>query len=62
MRCACFALPLCPSPQTVYELQDGSALFVTVAKYQTPAGTEIDLKGKEEQKEWDVRHCMVHGL
>lgn len=31
--------------QTVYELQDGSALFVTVAKYQTPGGSEIDLQG-----------------
>lgn len=31
--------------QSVFELQDGSALFVTVAKYQTPKGTEIDLKG-----------------
>eukprot|EP00798_Chlamydomonas_sp_ICE-L_P031398 gene31398-6564_t len=31
--------------QSVYELNDGSALFVTVAKYRTPAGTEIDLKG-----------------
>jgi C-terminal processing protease CtpA/Prc len=24
--------------QSVFELQDGSALFVTVAKYQTPNG------------------------
>ncbi|KAJ9519435.1 hypothetical protein QJQ45_023077 [Haematococcus lacustris] len=31
--------------QSVFELQDGSALFVTVAKYQTPAGTDIDHKG-----------------
>lgn len=31
--------------QSVYELHDGSALFVTVAKYVTPAGTVIDLKG-----------------
>jgi hypothetical protein len=31
--------------QSVYELHDGSALFVTVAKYVTPAGTPIDLKG-----------------
>lgn len=31
--------------QSVFELQDGSALFVTVAKYETPNGTEIDLKG-----------------
>jgi len=31
--------------QTVYPLQDGSALFVTVAQYQTPDGTVIDLKG-----------------
>jgi C-terminal processing protease CtpA/Prc len=31
--------------QSVYELHDGSALFVTVAKYITPAGTQIDLKG-----------------
>ena len=31
--------------QTVYELHDGSALFVTVAKYRTPGGTDIDHKG-----------------
>jgi C-terminal processing protease CtpA/Prc len=31
--------------QSVYELHDGSALFVTVAKYITPAGTQIDMKG-----------------
>jgi hypothetical protein len=31
--------------QSVYELHDGSALFVTVAKYVTPAGTVIDHKG-----------------
>ncbi|KAF5843029.1 C-terminal processing peptidase [Dunaliella salina] len=31
--------------QTVFPLQDGSALFVTVAQYQTPDGTVIDLKG-----------------
>ncbi|PNW77838.1 hypothetical protein CHLRE_10g453807v5 [Chlamydomonas reinhardtii] len=31
--------------QSVFELQDGSALFVTVARYQTPAGTEIDRIG-----------------
>ena len=32
-------------PQTVYELHDGSALFVSVAKYRTPGGAEIDHKG-----------------
>jgi len=31
--------------QSVYELRDGSALFVTVARYVTPKGTEIDMKG-----------------
>ncbi|EFJ47344.1 hypothetical protein VOLCADRAFT_92124 [Volvox carteri f. nagariensis] len=31
--------------QSVFELQDGSALFVTVARYQTPNGTEIDRVG-----------------
>lgn len=31
--------------QSVFELQDGSALFVTVAKYKTPNGTDIDMKG-----------------
>ncbi|GBF96323.1 carboxyl-terminal-processing peptidase chloroplastic [Raphidocelis subcapitata] len=31
--------------QSVYELDDGSALFVTVARYRTPAGSEIDLRG-----------------
>ena len=31
--------------QSVFELGDGSALFVTVAKYRTPAGAEIDHVG-----------------
>lgn len=31
--------------QSVYELHDGSALFVTVAKYITPAGHVIDHQG-----------------
>lgn len=36
--------------QTVFELQDGSALFVTVAKYQTPAHNEIDKIGIRPDK------------
>jgi hypothetical protein len=28
--------------QNVFELADGSALFVTVARYQTPARVDID--------------------
>lgn len=31
--------------QNIFELQDGSALFVTVARYQTPNYGEIDGKG-----------------
>jgi carboxyl-terminal processing protease len=31
--------------QSVFELGDGSALFVTVAKYRTPSGAEIDKIG-----------------
>lgn len=31
--------------QSVFELNDGSALFVTVANYKTPNGTVIDKKG-----------------
>lgn len=31
--------------QSVYELHDGSALFVTVAKYVTPSGATIDKRG-----------------
>jgi len=31
--------------QSLYELQDGSALFVTVAKYLTPGGSDIDKVG-----------------
>lgn len=31
--------------QSVFELGDGSAVFVTVAKYRTPAGTDIDKVG-----------------
>ena len=41
MVCMC----IFPRLQTVYELHDGSALFVTVAKYRTPGGTDIDHKG-----------------
>jgi len=33
--------------QNVFELQDGSALFVTVARYQTPNLSEIDKIGIE---------------
>ena len=29
----------------MYELHDGSALFVSVAKYRTPGGTDIDHQG-----------------
>lgn len=36
--------------QSVYELQDGSALFVTVAKYQTPNGTDIDKIGVKPER------------
>lgn len=35
--------------QSVYELSDGSGLVVTVGKYLTPAGTDIDLTGIEPQ-------------
>jgi len=31
--------------QSVFELKDGSAVFVTVAKYRTPSGAEIDKIG-----------------
>lgn len=31
--------------QSVYEMDDGSALFVTVARYRTPRGTDIDMRG-----------------
>lgn len=31
--------------QSIFELSDGSALFVTVAKYRTPNGTNIDKVG-----------------
>ena len=42
--------PLCcphrPSwPQSVYELSDGSGLVLTVGKYVTPNGTDIDREG-----------------
>ena len=43
--------------QSVYELQDGSALFVTVAKYQTPNGTPIDTIGLKPD-----RGCNPQGL
>ena len=31
--------------QTIVELSDGSALSVTVSRYQTPAGTDINKVG-----------------
>ena len=31
--------------QSVYELSDGSGLVLTVGRYLTPAGTDIDLEG-----------------
>ncbi|KAI8473417.1 MAG: tail-specific protease [Monoraphidium minutum] len=31
--------------QSVFEMDDGSALFVTVARYRTPSGADIDLRG-----------------
>jgi len=31
--------------QSVYELSDGSGLVLTVGKYLTPAGTDIDWEG-----------------
>lgn len=36
--------------QSVFELTDGSALFVTVAKYLTPAGEDIDKVGVHPNK------------
>jgi hypothetical protein len=40
--------------QSVYELHDGSALFVTVAKYVTPAGTVIDRRGIKPDTSCDL--------
>jgi C-terminal processing protease CtpA/Prc len=40
--------------QSVFELQDGSALLVTVAKYVTPLGHEIDTKGLKPDKTCEV--------
>lgn len=42
--------------QSVYELHDGSALFVTVAKYITPAGHVIDHQGIQPD-----RSCKMGG-
>ena len=43
--CACArgCLPACL--QSVYELSDGSGLVLTVGKYVTPSGTDIDREG-----------------
>ena len=40
--------------QTVEELDDGSAVVVTIAQYQTPKRTNINLKGIEVDRE---REC-----
>ena len=37
--------------QTVEELDDGSAVVVTIAKYQTPKKTDINKKGIEVDTE-----------
>ena len=39
------AAPLPPPAQTLVELSDGSAVAVTVAKYQTPGGIDINKVG-----------------
>lgn len=36
------SIPLCRKIQSVFELSDGSGLVVTVARYETPAHTDID--------------------
>lgn len=36
---------LCRKIQSVFELSDGSGLAVTVARYETPAHTNIDKVG-----------------
>jgi carboxyl-terminal processing protease len=37
--------------QSVFELGDGSALFVTVAMYETPRMNVIDKVGRERERE-----------
>lgn len=38
-------IPCCAPSQSVYELSDGSGLVLTVGKYVTPNGTDIDREG-----------------
>lgn len=42
--CPCLPPPPHPTPH-IRPQDDGSALFVTVARYRTPSGAEIDLRG-----------------
>lgn len=43
-RCLSLACAMCVV-QSVYELSDGSGLVLTVGKYVTPSGTDIDREG-----------------
>lgn len=37
-----YLILICSKIQSVFELSDGSGLAVTVARYETPAHTDID--------------------
>lgn len=45
--------------QAVFDLDDGSALFVTVAKYQTPSHADIDHAGIKPDSKCSVPALRV---
>lgn len=45
--------------QAVFDLDDGSALFVTVAKYQTPSHADIDQRGIKPNSKCSVPAVRV---
>lgn len=45
--------------QAVFDLDDGSALFVTVASYQTPSHAEIDQRGIKPDSKCSVPAVRV---
>lgn len=48
--------------QSVFELGDGSALFVTVAKYRTPSGADIDSIGVMPDRSCSLNGEATHKL
>ena len=46
--------------QTIVELSDGSGVAVTVARYQTPDGTDINKRGIQPDISIPTGKCYLH--